>query len=152
MPSYRLGTIECRQNDAKEIIHCVVKDPEIVKEYSEGEFVSPLRFCDFGFVWGCVWGDDTSWKIQHLDLSRAHEGVLIRTARYGYIEAPKGIENLRDCIELNLDCDKDGSNVKPWWNIGIAQTRRYDMETGQGTDDDDYVYPWKRSRQVEATT
>lgn len=25
---------------------------------------------DFGFVAGCVWGDDSSWKIQFLDLSR----------------------------------------------------------------------------------
>lgn len=21
---------------------------------------------DFGFVWGCVWGDDSSWKVQHV--------------------------------------------------------------------------------------
>lgn len=25
---------------------------------------------DFGFVWGCIWGDDSSWKVQYLDLSR----------------------------------------------------------------------------------
>jgi len=24
----------------------------------------------FGFIWGCVWGDDASWKVQYLDLSR----------------------------------------------------------------------------------
>lgn len=40
---------------------------------------------DFGFVWGCVWGDDTSWKVQYLDLSRITEGVLVRDDRFGYV-------------------------------------------------------------------
>ncbi|MEM7604443.1 MAG: hypothetical protein AAF411_03730 [Myxococcota bacterium] len=41
---------------------------------------------DFGFVWGCVWGDDSSWKVQHLDLSRVSEGIIRRDSRYGYAE------------------------------------------------------------------
>jgi hypothetical protein len=41
---------------------------------------------DFGFVWGCIWGDDTSWKVQHLDLSRVQEGVIRRDDRFGYVE------------------------------------------------------------------
>jgi hypothetical protein len=41
---------------------------------------------DFGFVWGCVWGDDSSWKIQYLDLSRVQDGVINRDERFGYIE------------------------------------------------------------------
>jgi hypothetical protein len=40
----------------------------------------------FGFVWGCHWGDDTSWKVQYLDLSRIQEGVITRDARFGYVE------------------------------------------------------------------
>jgi hypothetical protein len=39
----------------------------------------------FGFVWGCVWGDDSSWKVQHLDLSRVSDGVIARDERYGYL-------------------------------------------------------------------
>ncbi|MCC6747482.1 MAG: hypothetical protein IT371_07480 [Deltaproteobacteria bacterium] len=41
---------------------------------------------EFGFVWGCVWGDDSSWKVQHLDLTRVQQGVLRRDARFGYLE------------------------------------------------------------------
>ena len=41
---------------------------------------------DFGFVWGCVWGDDTAWKVQHLDLSRVSQGILGRDERFGYVE------------------------------------------------------------------
>jgi hypothetical protein len=40
---------------------------------------------EFGFVWGCVWGDDSSWKVQHLDLSRIREGTLTREERFGYV-------------------------------------------------------------------
>ena len=41
---------------------------------------------DFGFVWGCQWGDDSSWKVQYLDLSRVRKGVIARDDRFGYIE------------------------------------------------------------------
>ena len=41
---------------------------------------------DFGFVWGCIWGDDTSWKIQYLDLSRVQKGEILRDERFGYVE------------------------------------------------------------------
>lgn len=41
---------------------------------------------DFGFVWGCVWGDDSSWKVQYLDLSAIRDGVLRRDERFGYVK------------------------------------------------------------------
>lgn len=40
---------------------------------------------DFGFVWGCVWGDDSSWKVQYLDLSSVRDGVIRREERFGYL-------------------------------------------------------------------
>jgi hypothetical protein len=41
---------------------------------------------NFGFVWGCIWGDDSSWKVQFLDLSQVQKGILVRDERFGYIE------------------------------------------------------------------
>lgn len=41
---------------------------------------------DSGFVWGCHWGDDTSWKVQHLDLRNIREGVIKRDDRFGYVK------------------------------------------------------------------
>jgi hypothetical protein len=41
---------------------------------------------DFGFVWGCIWGDDSSWKVEFLDLSQVAHGVLQRDQRFGYVE------------------------------------------------------------------
>lgn len=55
---------------------------------------------EFGFVCGCIWGDDTSWKIQFLDLSRIRDGVLVRDARFGYLEMPNGSEDLPTLINL----------------------------------------------------
>jgi hypothetical protein len=40
----------------------------------------------FGFVWGCFWGDDTSWKVQLLDLRDVSTGVIRRHERFGYLE------------------------------------------------------------------
>lgn len=49
-------------------------------------------YAPFGLVAGCHWGDDTSWKIQHLDLTRAHEGVLVRSDPFDYCELPRGVK------------------------------------------------------------
>jgi len=40
----------------------------------------------FGFVWGCHWGDDSSWKVQHLDLRSIEAGIINRDDRFGYVE------------------------------------------------------------------
>lgn len=33
---------------------------------------------------GCVWGDDSSMKLQYIDLSRIHEGIVTAEERFGY--------------------------------------------------------------------
>lgn len=80
---------------------------------------------DFGFVWGCVWGDDSSWKVQYLDLSRVREGVLMREERFGYLildtgEA-EGRETWRDAREF----------VQLWSYDGV---RRVEFRTRQAFD------------------
>jgi hypothetical protein len=57
-----------------------------------------------GFVAGCVWGDDSSYKIQYLDLSRADEGIIKRDNRFGYIELPRGMD-LNSAINFEVDDD-----------------------------------------------
>src|SRR5262245_10694745 len=53
-------------------------------EYWKAESEWPTG--EFGFVWGCIWGDDGSWKVQYLDLSQILQGVLRREERFGYVE------------------------------------------------------------------
>lgn len=77
---------------------------------------------DHGFVAGCVWGDDSRWKVQYLDLSRIDEGIVKREERFGYIELPKTVA-LRNAIHVN------GLLGTPW--IDIAVSTEWDLRTGK---------------------
>ena len=48
--------------------------------------ISGLTFCPFALVSGCVWGDDTSLKVEFIDLSGAGSGRIARDDRFGYLE------------------------------------------------------------------
>lgn len=78
----------------------------------------------FGFVAGCIWGDDSSWKIQYLNLSRVAEGIITRDDRFGYIELPEGCK-LKDVV--NTDLYGVGRVV-----IGVAKC--FDLQTGKEFD------------------
>jgi hypothetical protein len=84
----------------------------------------------FGFVAGCVWGDDSSWKIQYLDLGRVDEGILVRDNRFGYIELPRKMYHLKDAI-----CFYWGGDGSPPDNIYITTERCWDRETGKSHDE-----------------
>jgi len=72
----------------------------------------------FGFVWGCYWGDDSSWKIQYLDLSRIQEGIIRRDDRFGYVElATTGYES--PCLIPSRTAPGVPSKPPPF--IGVTQ-------------------------------
>jgi len=92
---------------------------------------------DFGFVWGCQWGDDSSWKVQYLDLSRVQQGVVRREERFGYLElATFGFEN--PCFRP--DAPIQDSAPPPFIKVsrykGVTQVRFaaemiFDLESGR---------------------
>ncbi len=100
---------------------------------------SELPSGDFGFVWGCHWGDDTSWKLQHLDLSHVSEGIVIRSERFGYLElADHGWE------PAWLDVDREhmapASGAPPFlrvWiesgeaRVGVGSELRFEVGSGE---------------------
>lgn len=93
------------------------------KEITETDIAKPLgglKHEEFGFVAGCVWGDDLSWKLEYLDLSQAEKGILKHDARFGYIELPKNMK-LRDAIDM-----QDGEGY-----LRIAHEQTFDRETGK---------------------
>ena len=55
----------------------------------------------FGFVAGCIWGDDSSWKIQFLDMLSVEKGILIRKELFGYLSMPPEVRELKQCIDLS---------------------------------------------------
>lgn len=84
---------------------------------------------EFGFVAGCVWGDDSSWKVQYLDLSRISEGILGQDDRYGYIELPPAMD-LKDAV--HYDPEIDSVQIATPITFGRDGTHRY----GPKPDDD----------------
>jgi len=94
---------------------------------------------DFGFVWGCVWGDDTSWKVQHLDLSRVSEGVVTRSERYGYLELAEHTWEppwLNEERGLAAPTSKPPSFLRVYRSSGvprvdIASELRFQLESGE---------------------
>jgi hypothetical protein len=86
---------------------------------------------DFGFVWGCLWGDDNSWKVQYLDLSQISEGILRRDERFGYVKlaarpdvpatefirvrSHHGVREVEFQIEQTYDLGNGGrTGLDPW--------------------------------------
>lgn len=73
---------------------------EILETESE-----PFIYHDFGFVSGCVWGDDSGgWKVQMFNLLQAHEGKLSRAEVFGHMELPYGLP-LRNAIWIDENDD-----------------------------------------------
>ena len=52
----------------------------------------------FGFVSGCYWGDDSSWKIVYLDID-VEKGKLKLSHKFGYIQQPPAL-TIKQCIDL----------------------------------------------------
>lgn len=81
---------------------------------------------DFGFVSGCYWGDDSSWKIQYLDLREIERGIIKREEKFGYIELPPHL-TLKQAIETE-DCQHvSGIGGR---TVGISIQLRFDLDTG----------------------
>lgn len=90
--------------------------------------VGPLSYHPFGFVAGCIWGDDSSWKVQFLDLSRAADGILRRDERFGYIELPDGLtlDRAIDLADYQSDPDEDYA-----YHVRITVLKRFDLRDGR---------------------
>jgi hypothetical protein len=79
MESYDFYTVDCD----------VDSELEFISEQKDPTFVS-TQYCNFGFLSGCVWGDDSCWKLQYIDLSKIPEKILSITEKFGYWELPDG--------------------------------------------------------------
>jgi hypothetical protein len=86
---------------------------------------------DFGFVWGCIWGDDSSWKVQYLDLTCIQDGVIGRDERFGYLKlATHPKLDPRDFIRC--------SSWEGQRRVEFYVERGYDMSTGELIPDEDW--------------
>jgi|2_EtaG_2_1085320.scaffolds.fasta_scaffold49541_3 hypothetical protein len=83
--------------------------------------LSDITFAEFGLAAGCHWGDDSSWKIQHLDLSKADQGILVRSDKFGYIELSDRMK-LHEAIEYKW-CSYEEKNG----SISLITTNTYNL-------------------------
>lgn len=104
------------------------------------------KHADFGFVAGCAWGDDTSWKVQFLDLTRASEGIINRDQRFGYIELCPGatLKDTIDIIDDEVDRHTEWSDLK----VRIAVPAHFNVYSGKRyqEDCDDW---WDNSKKLK---
>jgi hypothetical protein len=113
-------------HDASLIPGCEYWDKD--KEWPTGEF---------GFVWGCHWGDDSSWKVQMLDLSRIRDGVLVRDDRFGYVElSTEGYESPVFQPALQRTPTRPPPFIRLWRDNGeveviFAVEMAFDLRTGR---------------------
>jgi hypothetical protein len=94
---------------------------------------------EFGFLWGCIWGNDGSWKVQYLDLTGIQDGVLRRDERFGYVElATAGYRS--PCFEPETVIPPRGSDPPPfvkvsWWEgttrVTFAVEMGFDLASGK---------------------
>jgi hypothetical protein len=84
-------------------------------------------FIDSGFVAGCVWGDDSCWKIQYLDLTNVEHGQIRRDERFGYIVLPQDLTLEQAVSTWTYDPQPD----EPGQVISIAVERRFNILSGK---------------------
>lgn len=81
-----------------------------VNEWGNSEFGrknARVAYANFGFLCGCIWGDDSSWKLRYIDFSELENKVLKIKERFGYFEL---IEEMKESIVLRGE-DLNGSCI-----------------------------------------
>ena len=82
----------------------------VEQEKAYGETL-PAQLGTFGFMSGCHWGDDGSWKLEYLDLSEVSKGKIKREQRFGYWELPDG-KSLKQCLDFGDYQPDDFTQIK----------------------------------------
>lgn len=60
----------------------------------------PIVATQFAFVAGCYWGDDSSWKIQLIDLRDMTQPNYYEA--FGYISMPRNVTKLSDLVGVDI--------------------------------------------------
>ena len=83
-----------------------------------------MAICRRRFRAGCIWDDDSSWKVQAIDLAGAAEGRIVRSERFGHLELPWKM-SLRDAVHID--------HAPPHWDFRatIYRQQRWDPRTGE---------------------
>lgn len=96
--------------------------PDEINQKVAGDYLEEWKLYEgnWGVYSGCVWGDDMSWKVQYVDLSRISEGIVTTDDRFGYVSLPE-----------DLDLKKAVKVVPDNGTIEIKVPVQFSIETGK---------------------
>lgn len=81
-------------------------------------------YCNFGFLSGCVWGDDTSWKIRYIDLSKIQDKELVIIEKFGYWQIPNSLK-LKECVDMtNWEPDHQWIQLTKFESINLETDQK----------------------------
>lgn len=92
--------------------------------------LTDFEYYPFGFVAGCVWGDDNGWKMQRLDLREVEKGVILREPTFDYLAIPADV-SLRDAIKIWSYPDQSGQEKVM---VEIKAVVTFNLESGEKYD------------------
>lgn len=69
------------------------------KDEKHNWIVREPEYYPFGFSCGCIWGDDTSWKVRFFDFTKIKDKIINYDDRFGYIELHNKL-NLQESIDI----------------------------------------------------
>jgi hypothetical protein len=124
IPRYRTTKHSVKINETlHEFDNCYVDcDFKSEKEFDEeidGLLLLDEQHTSFGFISGCVWEDDSSWKIQYIDLTGIADKILNISDKFGYWEMPHNL-SLRECVDM--------SDWEPEYNcVSLTGSKRFNL-------------------------
>lgn len=65
--------------------------------YLTDQTSSKVEYAEFGFLAGCVWGDDGSSKLKYINLQQVDQRLIEIEEKFGYWELPDAL-SLKECI------------------------------------------------------
>lgn len=123
VPRYKKNEFDSKELPG-EFYYYVDTEFETDKAFVDIEDVpAEIYYTDFGFMCGCIWGDDSSWKIRHIDLTQIHAKILTITDKFGYWQMPQKM-TLKECIDM--------SNWEPGHNwITLTRAEHFNLTTNE---------------------
>lgn len=76
---------------------CIGDYPTVADFHKDTDGVLATNSLMFGFLSGCKWGDDHSFKLRYVDLSKVSDRIITIEERFGYAELPQRM-SLRESI------------------------------------------------------
>jgi len=98
VPLIRKYKIKLDEPDKDYLDYTVDAKNDSIESHRKDTILESETYNDLGFVAGCIWGDDSTWKIEALDLSQVPNKIT-RIQPFGYSTLPDA-NDLKESITI----------------------------------------------------